>query len=77
MKILRISILLLILAVAIVSGCKVTKEVTENGPGGMLGSGLESSSESMESGLEELNEFDSLEEQDDLGLDELEQMELE
>ena len=79
MKVLRISVLLLILAVAIASGCKVAKEITEKAPGTMLGEKpvLEPSEEAVESGLHELNDIDSLEEDLDLGLDELEKMELE
>lgn len=76
MKILRVSLLLLLLGVAIVSGCKLAKEVTESGPGGMLGEGLpETSEQELSSGLEEIDEIETLE-QDELdgSLDELEKM---
>ena len=71
MKILRISGLLLILAVVLVSGCKVAKTITEE-------AAVESSEEVVvNDGLQELEEIDSLEEETDLGLDEIEKMELE
>lgn len=72
MKIVRISLLLLILAVAIVSGCKVGKNLSDQQPGTLAAP----SEEVVDSGLQELNEIDSLEEDLDLGLDELETMEL-
>lgn len=71
MKLLRITGLLLILAIVLVTGCKAVKTITEEtGP-------VEPSEEVVDSGLQELEEIDSLEEETDLGLDEIEKMELE
>jgi len=77
MKIVRISLLLLILSVVIVSGCKVAEDSSDKKPETLLGDGAASSEEVVNSGLQELNEIDSLEEELDLGLDDLEKMELE
>lgn len=71
MKIARISLLLLIVAVVIVSGCKAAQEpvtVTEQ---------TAPSEQVVDSGLQELDEIDSLAEETDLGLEEIEKMELE
>ena len=78
MKVVRISVLLLLVAVVAVSGCKVVKEpvtpVEQIVPSEQV---QEPSEQVVENGLEELQEIDSLEEKDDLGLEEIEQMELE
>ena len=76
MKIVRISLLLLILAVAIVSGCKVAQKISAQEPGTLLGEGINPSEQAVDSGLQELNEIDTLTEEPDLGLDELEKIEL-
>lgn len=73
MKIVRISLLLLILAVAIVSGCKAGKNLSDQQPGTLS----TPSEEVVDNGLQELNEIDSLEEETDLGLEEIEKIELE
>ncbi len=73
MRIVRISLLLLILAAAIVSGCKAAQDLSATEPGTLL----TPSEEVVDSGLQELDEIDSLEEDLDLGLDELETIELE
>lgn len=73
MKILQISLLLLILGVVIVSGCKVSKDSSAAEPATLAAP----SEEVVDSGLQELNEIDSLEEDLDLGLDVLETMDLE
>ena len=72
MKMVQVSLLLLILAVAIVSGCKVAPDLPAT-PGTLVAP----SEEVVDSGLQELNEIDSLEEDLDLGLDELEKIQLE
>lgn len=78
MKIVRISLLLLLLSVATASGCKVAQEVTEDGPGAMLGEGLPTSEQELSSGLEELDDIEKLEQDElDSSLDELEKMEWE
>ena len=76
MKILRISVLLLILGVAIVSGCKVAEDISQE-PGTLLAEGATPTEQAVDNGLSELEEIDSLQEETDLGLDEIEQMELE
>ncbi len=73
MKIVRISLLLLILAVAIISGCKAAQDLSAAEPGTVL----TPSEEVVDNGLQELDEIDSLEEDLDLGLDELETIKLE
>ncbi len=78
MKILRISVLLLlILSVIIVSGCKLGKNLSDQQPGTMLGEGATPSEQAVDSGLQELDEIDSLTEETDLGLEELEKIQLE
>ena len=77
MKILRISVLLLILGVVIVSGCKVARDISATEPGTLLSEGATPSEQAVDSGLQELDEIDSLTEETDLGLDELEKMQLE
>ena len=67
MKLVRISLLLLILAVVVVSGCKVAQPETV----------ADSSEQVVDDGLQELEEIDSLAEETDLGLEEIEKMELE
>jgi len=68
MKIARISLLLLLIAVVVVAGCKVAQpEASVTDP----------SEQVVENGLQELDEIDSLAEETDLGLEEVEQMELE
>lgn len=75
MKIVRISLLLLILTVAVVSGCKVAQKISDTEPGTLLeGTPTE---QSVDTGLQELQEIDALEEENDLGLDEMEKMQLE
>ena len=75
MKIVRISLLLLILAVAIVSGCKVAQDISSE-PGTLLSEGATPSEQAVDSGLQELEEIDSLAEETDLGLEEIEKIEL-
>jgi len=68
MKIAQISWLLLIVAVVVVSGCKAAQQpVTAE----------QTSEEVVDSGLQELEEIDSLEEETDLNLEEIENIELE
>lgn len=70
MKITHILLLLLVVAVVVVSGCKAAQEpvaVPEAVP----------SEQVVDSGLQELDEIDSLAEETDLGLEEIEKMELE
>ena len=76
MKLMRILSLLFVLALAIVSGCKIAEEVTDEGPGALLGEGLpETSEQELSSGLEEIDEIEKLElDELDGSLDELEQM---
>lgn len=69
MKIARISLLLLIVAAVVVSGCKTQQSAT-------LAEEVVPSNQ-VDSGLEELNEIDTLAEETDLGLEEIEKMELE
>ncbi len=70
MKIARISLLLLVVAVVVVSGCKAQQVTT---PADQTAS----PDQVVDSGLEELQEIDSLSEETDLGLEEIEKMELE
>ena len=70
MKIARISLLLLIVAAVVVSGCKAQQSAT-------LAEEASPSDQVVDSGLEELNEIDTLAEETDLGLEEIEKMELE
>ena len=70
MKIVRISLLLLVVAVVVVSGCKAQQSAP-------LADQAASSDQVVDSGLEELQEIDSLEEETNLGLEEIEKMELE
>ncbi len=76
MKLMRISLLLLILFAAIAGGCKIAQEVTDGEPGTLLGKGLpETSEQELSSGLEEIDEIEKLElDELDGSLDELEQM---
>ncbi len=76
MKLMRISLLLLILAAAIAGGCKIAKEVADEEPGALLGNGLpETSEQELSSGLEEINEIEKLElDELDGSLDQLELM---
>ena len=70
MKLRQISVMVLILAVVFVSGCKAAQEqplVEDTLP----------SEQAVDSGLQELEEIDSLQEETDLGLEEIEQMQLE
>lgn len=76
MKILQISVLLLILTVAMLSGCKFAQDISEE-PGTLLSEGANPSEQAVDSGLQELDEIDSLAEETDLGLEELEKIELE
>ena len=76
MKIIRISLLLLILAVAMASGCKIAQKISAQEPGTLLSEGANPSEQAVDSGLQELNELENLTEETDLGLDELEKMEL-
>ena len=69
MKILRISLLLL-LAVVVVSGCKAAQQTAP------ASEQTVPSEQVVDSGLQELNEIDTLTEENDLGLDELENMDL-
>ena len=69
MKILRISLLLLLVAAVVVSGCKVAQQTAP-------ASETVPSEQVVDSGLQELNEIDTLTEENDLGLDELENMDL-
>ncbi len=71
MKIMRISLLLLLVAAVAVAGCKVAQEPA------VLTDQTASSDQIVENGLQELNEIDSLAEENDLNLDELEKLELE
>lgn len=73
MKIVHISLLLLILVVAIVSGCKTAPDLPVAEPGTLL----TPSEEAVDKGLQELNEIDSLEEDLDLNLEELDDLALE
>ncbi len=68
MKIARISLLLLLVAVVVVSGCKAAQPEA---------SVADSSEPAVDSDLQELEEIDSLAEETDLGLEEIEKMELE
>ncbi|MEK6939245.1 MAG: hypothetical protein AABX31_00810 [Nanoarchaeota archaeon] len=68
MKIARMSLLLLLVAVVVISGCKAAQPEAPV---------ADSSDQVVDSGLEELDEIDSLAEETDLGLEELEQIELE
>ena len=77
MKIMRMSLLLLILAVAIVSGCKVTKDISAQEPSNLPIEGANPSEQAVDSGLQELEDIDSLAEETDLGLGELENLQLE
>lgn len=77
MKLMQISLLLLILAVAIVSGCKVTKDISAQEPSNLPIEGANPSEQAVDSGLQELDEIDSLADETDLGLDELENLQLE
>lgn len=77
MKIMQISLLLLILAVAMVSGCKVTKDISVQEPSNLPIEGANPSEQAVDSGLQELEEIDSLADETDLGLDELENLQLE
>lgn len=76
MKLVRISLLLFILIVAIASGCKIAKEVADEEPSTMSGKGFpETSEQELSSGLEEIDEIEKLElDELDGNLDELEQM---
>lgn len=68
MKIARISLLLLLVAVVVVSGCKaVQPEASVADP----------SEPAVDSDLQELDEIDSLAEETDLGLEEIENIDLE
>ena len=67
MKIARISLLLLLIAVVAVAGCKVAQPEAS----------LDPSEQVVDNGLQELDEIDSLAEETDLGLEEMEKMELE
>lgn len=68
MKIARILLLLLLIAAIAVAGCKVAQPEA---------SATEPSEQVVDSGLQELDEIDSLAEETDLGLEEIEKMELE
>jgi len=68
MKMVRISLLLLLVAVVAVAGCKAAQPETAV---------ADPSEQVVDSGLQELEEIDSLAEETDLGLEELEQIELE
>ena len=70
MKILQVSLLLLMVAVVVVSGCKVAQQ-----PAPALEQTVPSE-QAVDTGLQELNEIDTLTEENDLGLDELEKMDL-
>lgn len=67
MKIARISLLLLLIAVVVVAGCKVAQPDVSTDP----------SEQVVDNGLQELDEIDSLAEETDLGLEEMEKMQLE
>lgn len=68
MKIARISLLLLLIAVVAAAGCKVAQPEA---------SATDPSEQVVDSGLQELDEIDSLAEETDLGLEEIEEIVLE
>ncbi|GEM_PF-6412105 len=70
MKALRISLLLLILGVVVVSGCKVAQQLAP------ASEQTVPSEQLVDNGLNDLKEIDSLEDNSDLGLEELEKIDL-
>ena len=68
MKLRQISIMALILALVVVTGCKAAQPETAY---------ADASEQVVDNGLQELEEIDSLAEETDLGLEEIEKMELE
>ena len=78
MKALRILVLLLIIGVVLVTGCKVGKEISDKAPGTLLGTEAvpQPSEQVVDNGLNDLKEIDTLEDSTDLGLDELQTMDL-
>ncbi|MEK6809626.1 MAG: hypothetical protein AABY40_03055 [Nanoarchaeota archaeon] len=63
----RISLLLILTAAVVVAGCKATQPET---------SVADPSEQAVEDGLQELEEIDSLDEETDLGLEEIENIDL-
>ncbi|MEK6899528.1 MAG: hypothetical protein AABX05_00230 [Nanoarchaeota archaeon] len=61
MKIIKVSVLLLLLTAAIVAGCKVADKVTENGPGAFIAGVPEASEKELSAGLQELDDIQALE----------------